>query len=116
MRLRSGNENGQYGIPKRERQHYVDKTQPALGPEWPCNESYVAWLQPWLLHLEFYVFARRSLEACKMQLACRMLHVARCQPSTALSGDAMRFASIEGWRGVRILALVLRGHAGVTRA
>ena len=50
-----------------------------------------------------------------MQLACRMLHVARCQPSTALSGDAMRFASIEGWRGVRILALVLRGHAGVTR-
>jgi hypothetical protein len=51
-----------------------------------------------------------------MQLARRMLHVARCKPSTALSDDAIRFASIERWCGVRILALVLRGHAGVTRA
>ena len=51
-----------------------------------------------------------------MQDASCMLHVARRKPSTALSDDAMRFASIEGWRSVRILALVLRGHAGVTRA
>jgi hypothetical protein len=31
-----------------------------------------------------------------MQDASCMLHVARCQPSTALSGEKMRFASIEG--------------------
>ena len=51
-----------------------------------------------------------------MQEASCMLHVARRKPSTALSDDAMRFASIEGSSSVRILALVLRGHAGVTRA
>jgi hypothetical protein len=51
-----------------------------------------------------------------LQDASCMLDVARCKPSTALSGDGMSLASIESWRGVRILALVLCGHAGVTRA
>jgi hypothetical protein len=57
-----------------------------------------------------------SLEVCRMQVACCMLYVARCKPSTALSGDGMRLASIESWRGVHVLALVLCGQAGVTQA
>ena len=53
-----------------------------------------------------------------MQVACCIciFYAARCKPSTALSGDGMRLACIESWRGVHILALVLCGQAEVTQA